>query len=102
MRRSSWCSPIYTGRSLPAVSFLGGGVHVGLAARVSVRGEKEGEEEQQVEGVALTTMGGPGREEGRGEGRGDTAAMAPVFPVTPLELGMTGGSPCQVLFFFFF
>ena len=36
--------------------------------------EKEGEEKQLVEGGLFNLLGGPWSEEGREEGRGDTAA----------------------------
>ena len=58
MRRSSWYSPIFTGRCLPAVSFIGSGGHV-LVPR-----KKKGEEEEREQwgwcggGVSLLSVEG--------------------------------------------
>ena len=78
-RRSSWRSPIYAGWPLPAVSLLGGGgFHIGLAARVPGRGEKGGEEGEQVEGRLFIRQGGA-RVQGRdGGGHGGKELVAPV------------------------
>ena len=74
-----------------------GGVHVGLAARVSVRGEKEGEEEQQVEGVALTTMGGLGERGGSGGGATATVIVAAVSSLSPQEQDADREGPLSVI-----
>ena len=101
-RRSSWRSPIYTGWPLPAVSLLGGGVHFVLAARVPERGEKRGEERQQVGRGLLILQGGPGARGAAVEavvGRGHGASS---FPVATGKGDDKWGPSVRILFFSLF
>ena len=73
------------------------------AARFSTTGEKEGGEGAEGRGGALYPPWGPGSEEEAGDA---TAAMAPVFPLSPQEEEgrerLAGGPTCQdsILFSF--
>ena len=69
--------------------------HGGLAARVSVRGKKDGEEEKVAAGCSLSSRGGQGREEAAVEATWRRRSWRQCIHCRHRRKKLTGRAPCQ-------